>query len=266
MLESIVKSHEIQYSLFGIAMAGLVTGLAGTGIGGLTAFLPMSSSRRFQSTLLEFTSGIMISMVCMELLPEGYEQGGIVSTSTGLIMGILMIILLDQIMKSYLSKKSYLGKKSYLSNKEKHPVMMSGWMMVLAVSLHNLPEGFAVGAGLQTGSSIGITLSIAILLHDIPEGMAMAIPLRLGKIKPGKVFLITILSGVPMGIGAFLGAAFGSISDFYSGICLGLASGAMLYVSLGELLNESRSLYKGRVPLVGNMIGILAGALISLLG
>lgn len=254
MLESIVKSHEIQNSLFGIAIAGLITGLAGTGIGGLTAFLPMSSSRRFQSTLLEFTSGIMISMVCMELLPEGYEQGGIVSTSTGLILGILMIIFMDQILKSF------------LNNKEKHPVMMTGWMMVLAVSLHNLPEGFAVGAGLQTGSSIGITLSIAILLHDIPEGMAMAIPLRLGKIKPGKVFLITILSGAPMGIGAFLGAAFGSISDFYSGICLGLASGAMLYVSLGELLNESRSLYKGRVPLVGNMLGILAGALISLLG
>ena len=259
MLESIMKSSEIQYSLYGIAITGLITGLAGTGIGGLTAFLPMSSSRRFQSTLLEFTSGIMISMVCMELLPEGYKQGGIVSASIGLIMGILMIIFLDQILKSYLTNKAD------LSNKEKHPVMMSGWMMVFAVSLHNLPEGFAVGAGLQTGSSIGIPLSIAILLHDIPEGMAMAIPLRLGKIKPGKVFLITVLSGVPMGVGAFLGAAFGSISDFYSGICLGLASGAMLYVSLGELLNESRSLYKGRVPLVGNMLGILAGALISLL-
>ena len=132
--------------------------------------------------------------------------------------------------------------------KDKNPVTLSGWIMVIAVSLHNLPEGFAVGAGLQTGSSVGIPLSIAILLHDIPEGMAMAIPLRMGKIKPGKVFLITILSGLPMGIGAFLGAAFGSISNFYSGICIGLAAGAMLYVRLGEIINESRTLYKEEYP------------------
>ncbi|NLY17572.1 MAG: ZIP family metal transporter [Clostridiaceae bacterium] len=165
-----------------------------------------------------------------------------------------MIIILDAIIKAC------------VKNRDKYSFIMSGWMMVLAVSLHNFPEGFAVGAGLQTGSSVGIPLSIAILLHDIPEGIAMAIPLRMGRIKPGKVFLITILSGLPMGIGAFFGAAFGSISVFYSGVCLGLASGAMLYVSLGELINESRSLYKGRIPLVGNMAGILAGALISLLG
>jgi ZIP family zinc transporter len=144
--------------------------------------------------------------------------------------------------------------------------MLSGWMMVFAVSLHNLPEGFAVGAGFQTGAAVGITLSVAILLHDIPEGMAMAIPLRLGKIKPLRIFIITILSGMPMGVGAFLGAAFGSISDAFSAICLGLAGGAMLYVSLGELMNESRKLYKGRIPLVGNIVGILAGALISVLG
>ncbi|NLM09376.1 MAG: ZIP family metal transporter, partial [Clostridiaceae bacterium] len=143
---------------------------------------------------------------------------------------------------------------------------ISGWMMVLAVALHNLPEGFAVGAGFQSGTGIGITLSVAILLHDIPEGMAMAIPLRIGKVKPLKVFLITILSGIPMGIGAFLGAAIGGISDMFSSICLGIAGGAMLYVSLGELINESRSIYRGRFPLLGNMAGILTGALISVLG
>jgi len=251
-LRALLAANIVQLAL--IAVTGLVTGITGTGIGGLTAFLPMSASKRIRSTLLEFTTGIMISMVCMELLPEGYKQAGILSTSIGLVAGILMIIILDEILKAY------------VKNQGKHPFIMSGWMMVLAVSLHNFPEGFAVGAGLQTGSSVGIPLSIAILLHDIPEGMAMAIPLRMGKIKSGKVFLITILSGLPMGVGAFFGAAFGSISDFYSGICLGLASGAMLYVSLGELINESRSLYKGRVPLVGNMAGILAGALISLLG
>lgn len=240
-------------SFFMIALAGLLTGITGTGLGGLSAFFPQSVSKRIQSTLLEFTTGIMISMVCMELLPEGYKTAGFFYTSVGLLAGVLMIILVDEILRSHMSRE---GKQT---------VMLSGWMMVFAVSLHNLPEGFAVGAGFQTGASVGITLSVTMLLHDIPEGMAMAIPLRLGKIKPFRIFVITILSGLPMGVGAFLGAAFGSISDAFSAICLGLAGGAMLYVSLGELMNESRKLYKGRIPLVGNIAGFLAGALISLL-
>lgn len=241
------------YNFFVIALTGLLTGITGTGLGGLTAFFPQSVSKRIQSTLLEFTTGIMISMVCMELLPEGYKTAGFFYTSVGLLAGVLMIIAVDEILRSSLKKDG------------RNPVMLSGWMMVFAVSLHNLPEGFAVGAGFQTGTSVGLTLSIAILLHDIPEGMAMAIPLRLGKVKPFRAFVITILSGLPMGVGAYLGAAFGSISDAFSAVCLGLAGGAMLYVSLGELMNESRRLYRGRIPLVGNIAGFLAGALISVL-
>jgi ZIP family zinc transporter len=241
-------------SLFGIALAGLITGITGTGLGGLTAFFPSTLSKRFQSTLLEFTTGIMISMVCMELLPEGYKTGGFIYVTIGIILGVLMIIIVDAWLKLYMKKE------------KKNPAMLSGWMMVFAVALHNLPEGFAVGAGFQSSAGTGMTLSLAILLHDIPEGMAMAIPLRVGKIKPLKVFLITILSGIPMGVGAFFGAAFGGISEIFSAICLGTAGGAMMYVSLGDLINQSRSLYRGRLPLVGNMAGILTGALISLLG
>ncbi len=241
------------YGFLGIALAGLITGITGTGLGGLAAFLPSTLSKRVQSTLLEFTTGLMISMVCMELLPEGYQAAGFICTSAGLLLGVLMMMVLNEWMQNITKR----GGKS--------PVLLSGWIVVFAVSLHNLPEGFAVGAGFQSGAGVGITLSLAILMHDIPEGMAMAIPLRMGKIKPGKVFLITILSGVPMGIGAFLGAVFGSISDSFSAICLGIAGGSMLYVSLGELLNQSRSLYRGRIPLIGNMTGILAGGLISLL-
>lgn len=206
----------------------------------------------------------MISMVCMELLPEGYRTAGFVYTSAGLLIGVIMIIVLDELLHSFYRKNRKNGTAGRFLDRT--PVMLSGWMMVLAVALHNLPEGFAVGAGFQSGANVGMTLSLAILLHDIPEGMAMAIPLRIGRIKPFKVFLITILSGLPMGIGALMGAAFGSISDVFSAICLGIAGGAMLYVSLGELINESRSIYKGRFPLLGNMAGILTGALISILG
>ncbi len=203
-------------------------------------------------------------MVCMELLPEGFRTTGFFYTSAGLLGGVAMIILADELIRMIYRKNRKNG--GTIPGPGKNPVLISGWMMVLAVALHNLPEGFAVGAGFRSGTGIGITLSAAILLHDIPEGMAMAIPLRMGRVNPVKVFLVTILSGIPMGIGAFLGAAAGGISDAFSSICLGIAGGAMLYVSLGELINESRSIYRGRFPLIGNMAGFLTGALISLLG
>ncbi len=252
----------VSNNLLHIAVTGLITGITGTGIGGLTAFIPVSLSNRIQSTLLEFTTGIMISMVCMELLPEGYKTAGFIPTSIGLLIGVIMIIIVDDLVRGFYRKNRVSNSQGKLDN----PAMLSGWMMVFAVALHNLPEGFAVGAGFQSSAGTGMTLSLAILLHDIPEGMAMAIPLRVGKIKPLKVFLITILSGIPMGVGAFFGAAFGGISEIFSAICLGTAGGAMMYVSLGDLINQSRSFYRGRLPLVGNMAGILTGALISLLG
>jgi ZIP family zinc transporter len=254
MVSVSLTSAFFPHGLVEISLAGLITGITGTGIGGLTAFFPSTMSDRLQSTLLEFTTGLMISMVCMELLPEGYKAAGFTYTTIGLVFGIILIIALDEYIKFLIKKRGG------------NPVMLSGWMVVFAVSLHNLPEGFAVGAGFQTGAAVGFTLSIAILLHDIPEGMAMAIPLRIGKMKPLKAFAVTLLSAVPMGVGAFAGAAFGSISDAFSAVCIGIAGGAMLYVSLGELINKSRSLYKGRIPLAGNLAGIMAGALISFLG
>ena len=129
-----------------ISLVGLITGITGTGIGGLTAFFPSTLSDRLQSTLLEFTTGLMISMVCMELLPEGYKAAGFTYTTIGLVFGIILIIALDEYIKFLIKKRGG------------NPVMLSGWMVVFAVSLHNLPEGFAVGAGFQTGAAVGFTL------------------------------------------------------------------------------------------------------------
>jgi ZIP family zinc transporter len=218
ILPPLLTANVSQMSLYKIAAAGLLTGVTGTGIGGLAAFLPMSASRRVRSTLLEFTTGLMISMVCMELLPEGYKPQEFTYTTIGLVFGIILIIALDEYIKFLIKKRGG------------NPVMLSGWMVVFAVSLHNLPEGFAVGAGFQTGAAVGYTLSIAILLHDIPEGMAMAIPLRIGKMKPLKAFLITLLSAVPMGVGAFAGAAFGSISDVFFPLFVLVLPGAQCYM------------------------------------
>ncbi|HEX3028681.1 MAG TPA: ZIP family metal transporter, partial [Clostridia bacterium] len=104
-----------------------------------------------------------------------------------------------------------------------------------------------------------------IAIHDIPEGIAMALPMKLGGFSARKAFWITLMSGVPMGLGAFAGAILGNISKQFVAVCLGFAAGAMLYVVFGELIPESKRIYLGRMSSIGNITGILCGIIISMI-
>ena len=106
---------------------------------------------------------------------------------------------------------------------------------------------------------------IVMALHDIPEGLAMALPMRAGGINGLKVLGYTILSGLPMGLGALTGAYLGSLSSVMIGLCLSLAGGAMLYIVFGEILPESGDMHRGRLNAIGVMTGILAGIVITLI-
>jgi ZIP family zinc transporter len=102
--------------------------------------------------------------------------------------------------------------------------------------------------------SLGMTLAIVIGIHNIPEGLAMALSLVGTKMKISKVILFTIIAGVPMGIGSFLGAYFGGTFSSLIGVFLAMAAGTMMYVVLEEIFPKSRSLYC--------IIGFLVGTII----
>lgn len=104
---------------------------------------------------------------------------------------------------------------------------------------------------------------IVILIHDVPEGIAMAVPMRAGGFSKSKAFFLTVLSGVPMGFGAFFGAILGEVSKSFISVCLGFAGGAMLYIVCAELIPESKRLYLGRFSSIGNIIGIICGIIVS---
>ena len=135
--------------------------------------------------------------------------------------------------------------------------------MGVGIALHNLPEGLAIGSGFTAYEAYGLGLSIVIALHDIPEGIAMAIPLNIAGVGKFKVFLYTLLAAVPTGIGALIGYLLGEISQIFISICLGFAGGAMLYITCGELMPESRDLYRGRISTLGIILGIIAGIFIT---
>jgi ZIP family zinc transporter len=228
--------------------------MLGTGAGGLMAFVIRDISNRFLSAILEFSAGLMTAVVCFELIPEAFMMGGVPVTFLGVFAGVAVIILIENMLK----------KLTYFKMPRRDTgLLKTGILMSIGIALHNLPEGFAVGSGFKASISVGLTITAAIIIHDVPEGVAMAVPMRVGGFSGLKAFTLTILSGVPMGIGAFFGALLGDISTLFISGCLGFAGGAMLYIVFSELITESKRLYLGRLPSIGNVLGIICGIIVS---
>ena len=240
--------------LLKITVIGLISGMIGTGAGGLMAFFVNDISNRTLGLILEFSSGLMMAVVCFELIPEALEYGGTVLTFSGLIFGVLSIIVIEN---------SFKNMKYFNRTSGNASLLRTGILTAVGIAMHNFPEGFAVGAGFEASLKVGITITAVIAIHDIPEGIAMAVPMRVGGFSRLKAFAYTIMSGLPMGVGALFGAMLGEISSKFISVCLGFAGGAMLYVVCGELIPESKKLHRGRLPAIGNIIGILCGILVS---
>ena len=240
--------------LLKVALIGLVSGIAGTGTGGLAAFLIKKTSNRVLCFILEFSAGLMTAVVCFELIPEGFKQGGFLFTFLGMLTGILAIALIEEVMK---------GLKFSVGEKGNPGLLRAGILMSIGIAVHNFPEGFAVGSGFQASTGLGITITAVIIIHDIPEGIAMAVPMRAGGFSKPTAFFYTIMSGVPMGLGALLGAVLGEISPRFISSCLGFAGGAMLYVIFGELIPQSKRMYLGRLSSLANIAGIICGIMVS---
>lgn len=242
--------------LLKVTLVGLISGMLGTGAGGLVVFFVNGINKRLLSFVLEFSAGLMTAVVCFKLLPEAIDFGGIMLTLASVAAGVLTIIIVEEIMNKRNQKKTIIKRSGLLR---------AGILMSIGIAIHNFPEGFAIGAGFEASINLGIILTAVIVIHDIPEGIAMAVPMKLGGYSSKKAFILTLLSGAPMGLGTLLGAILGKISTNFIGVCLGFAAGSMLYVVHAELILESKKLYMGRLPSLGNVTGIICGIIISVL-
>ena len=240
--------------LLKVTLIGLLSGVTGTGIGGLMAFFISGKNKRLLSSILEFSGGLMTAVVCFELIPEAFKYSGVYLAFAGVFAGVLTILIVE----------NYVRKVEFVKSKGNSSLLRAGILMAIGIALHNFPEGFAVGSGFEASMSLGLMLTIVIMIHDVPEGIAMAVPMRAGGFSKMKAFVLTVLSGVPMGFGALIGAILGGISKEFIGVCLGFAAGAMLYVVYGQLVPESKKLYLGRLPSIGNVFGIICGIIITL--
>lgn len=231
---------------------GLFFGTFGTTLGGIIGIVIKKNSNKFLSFILSFASGLMMAVICFDLIPEALGISNIFNIIMGILVGIVAMIFCDLLVeKKFSNKKRFEGDKNIL--------LKTGVIVSIGLAIHNFPEGLAIGSGFEASLRLGLSLALAICLHDIPEGISMAVPMKNGGMRKSKVIFYVILSGITTGVGAFFGAIVGSISQEVISICLSFAAGAMLYIVSGELIPESNKLYKGRMSAIGNMIGFIIG-------
>lgn len=239
-------------NLLKTTLIGLFFGTFGTTIGGIIGVTFKNTSKKFLSFALAFASGLMISIVCFDLIPEAFNLTGIVNIFIGIMFGIVTMIVCD-----ILVDKKFNNKIKFKDNK--NTLLKTGIIVSIGLALHNFPEGLAIGSGFEASIKLGLSLAIAICLHDIPEGISMAVPMKNGGMNPIRVVFYVILSGITTGVGAFFGGLIGSISQAIIALCLAFAAGAMIYVVSGELTPEANKLYSGRMTAIGNICGLLLG-------
>ena len=267
-----------------------VAGVVGTGLGGLIGAMLQKDSNRMVSLLLSFAGGVMLSVVCFDLVVESIDTGAgllpvMLSIALGFIITYLLNYLIDRtadpevphIDANHPKTADDLDELIHFDHLEQHYVkrdgkfslFVAGIVMACAIALHNVPEGMTIGASYASNNGVmgsaALILAVLIGLHNIPEGMAVSVPLISGGMKKYKAVLLTAASGVPTVLGALLGYLLGEIGPLGLTISLGFASGAMLYVVFGEILPQSYLMYHSKLPAFSAVVGILVGILIIFL-
>lgn len=277
-----------------VTLMTLIAGVGGTGLGGILGALVRTESNRIVSLLLSATSGVMISIVCFELMVESLEaaqsvfsDGAVFVVCIAVLVGMAVVFLLNWLIDkrtegevphtaSSLHPKTHdnIDELSHIDHYNQHlkehapkrELWVAGVVIACAIALHNIPEGMSIGASYnidtEGGVSMALILAVLIGLHNIPEGMAVSVPLVAGGMKRIKAALLTAASGVPVVLGAWLGYWIGDIGAIGLAASLGFASGAMLYVVFGEIIPQAVLMYRSKVPAFFIIIGMLIGMII----
>ncbi len=246
-----------QLAVVGIPFIGTSLGAA------MVFFMKQKIGMRTEKALLGFASGVMIAASVWSLLLPALEMAqeqqktSWIPASVGFLLGIFFLLLLDTVVPHlHLESDKPEGMKANLSKSA---------MLLFAVTLHNIPEGMAVGvtvAGAQmqnTGVTLAgaLTLAVGIAIQNFPEGAIISMPLKGEGISKGKAFLFGALSGIVEPIAALITIALAKHIVVILPYLLAFAAGAMIYVVVEELIPESQAGEHSNVGTIGVAIGFV---------
>ena len=228
------------------------------GLSTLVGFIPVLFNLKKENLIillaLAFASGFMICVSLTDLIPESFSLLKTIFKDFPALLFLLIFITIGIIVSISIDK--FLPKTDYkdVNNKKLYRL---GLVAMLAIIMHNIPEGVATFLSSATNKSLGLSLALAISFHNIPEGISIAIPIYFSTKSKVKAFLYTLISGLSEPFGAILAYLFLSniINNFIMSIILALTAGIMIHISCYELLKESLSYKRKAITILCFVIG-----------
>ncbi len=234
-------------------MPFLLTTLAGlsTMIGAILIFISKKNNNYIILSSLSFAAAVMITVSFTDLIPEAIS---LLTKTYHLFPAIIIMLIFINIgiILSFTIDK-------YLPDTSNNGLYRVGLISMLAIILHNIPEGIATFMAGNTNVKLGITMAIAIALHNIPEGISISIPIYYATKSRGKALLYTFISGLSELVGAIITYLFLKpfISDIVMGCLFATIAGIMLHIAISELLPTSLKYKNKRKTLIFFILGII---------
>ena len=231
----------------------LLTTIAGlsTLIGSIVIFLNKKNKDKIIISSLAFAASVMILISITDLIPESYNMLKNTFKLFPLILIILISINVGIILSFYIKK--------YIPENNNNNLYKVGLISMLAIIMHNIPEGMATFMASNTNISLGISLTIAIALHNIPEGISIAVPIYYSTNSKLKAIFYTFISGLSELFGAIITYIFLKpfINDFIMGILFSVIAGIMMHIAISELLPTSLSYKNTRLTKLFILLGLI---------
>lgn len=239
--------------VFGAA-ASLIAGLA-TGAGALPVLFTGRVSDRLLDVMLGFSAGVMLAATFFSLLIPSINLGSIWIAILGIALGAAVLHLADRVIPHFHPALGTEGPSSRLSKV---------WLFVLAITIHNFPEGLAVGVSFGSGDlAAGFVVAMAIGLQNMPEGLAVALPLLREGYSRRRSLWYGTLTGLIEPVGGILGIALVSVFHPVLPWALAFAAGAMIFVVSDEIIPESHRKGFEREATFGLIVGFIVMMLLD---
>ncbi|MCD7936928.1 MAG: zinc transporter ZupT [Tannerellaceae bacterium] len=262
-----LNNIELQQVLIAFGLT-LIAGLS-TGIGSVLAFFTKRTNRKFLSTALGFSAGVMIYVSFMEMMPDAKES---LTQFHGERTGTLYLLL------AFFGGMGFINLIDFLIPEDKNPheiqnveqlrerpeaLHKTGMLIALSIAIHNFPEGIATFTSALNSLEIAIPITFAIAIHNIPEGIAVSVPIYQATGNKKKAFWLSFLSGMAEPVGALVG--FLILLPFWTpsihGLVLAAVSGIMVFISMDELLPSAQKYGEHHLSIIGLVAGMLVMAI-----
>ena len=218
--------------------------LTALGVGGATVFgavlgfLFKKISHKFSDIVLAFAAGVMLAAAVIGLILPSLDYGSLLTTVIGIFCGAVCLNLLDKLVP-HLHRLSGADQEAHPDQTAKLNKVL---LFVMAIAIHNLPEGIAAGVGFGTGNNgEAITIAAGIALQNIPEGMVIIAPMLAAGMSKGRTLVIALMTGLVEVLGTLLGYFAVTVSTAVLPFALAFAGGTMLYVISDEMIPETHA-------------------------